>query len=362
MTRPSHSKALVYSGLHGKLELREVPIPVLKADQALVRVRGCTLCGSDLHSLHGRRQVPTPTILGHEIVGEMVEMGERFPPFDMQNKQLRLGDQVTWAIVANCGSCFYCRRGLEQKCERACKYGHMGFDSQHELSGGLAEYCVLAPGTKTLKLPDGARLEVYTPASCATATIMAALDALMIPPTDSSDIVMIGAGMLGLTACAVAKTCGWKRIVAIDPVEEKRKLSLRFGATHAFSPEEWTADFVRNPGFGCDAVIELSGACSMIIPAIESLRIGGQLVLVGAVFPVSPISILPEQVIRRQLTLRGIHNYRPDHLLTAVKFLAESGNDFPFAELVTSWHALAEIETLVQDGLPASVARIGVKP
>jgi len=362
MTRPSHSKALVYSGLHGKLELREVPIPVLTKDQALVRVTSCTLCGSDLHSLHGRRQVPTPTILGHEIVGEIVEMGEQFPPLDIQNKALRLGDHVTWAIVANCGSCFYCRRGLEQKCERACKYGHMGFDSQHELSGGLAEYCVLVSGTQAIKLPDGARLEVFTPASCATATVMAALEALMIPPTDNSHIAIIGAGMLGLTACAVAKTRGWKRIVAIDPVQGKREMAQQFGATYAFSPEDWTADFVRNRDYGCDAVIELSGAPSMIVPGMESLRIGGQLVLVGAVFPVPPISLLPEQVIRRQLTLRGIHNYRPEHLRSAVQFLAESGPDFPFAELVTSWHALAEVETLVQGGLPANVVRIGVKP
>lgn len=361
MTRPTHSKALVYAGHHGKLELQEIPIPILTPEQALVRVTGCTLCGSDLHSLHGRRQVPMPTILGHEIVGEIVEMGELFPPHDMQNKSLRLGDQITWAIVANCGNCFYCRRGLEQKCERACKYGHMGFGSGHELSGGLAEYCVLAAGTHTIKLPDSARLEVFTPASCATATVMAALETLR-PPTDNSHIVFIGAGMLGLTACSVAKASGWKRIVAIDPVQAKREMALRFGATQAYSPEEWQAEFSQSRDYGCDAVVELSGAQAMIVPGVESLRIGGQLVLVGAVFPVPPVSLLPEQLIRRQLTLRGIHNYRPEHLRSAVQFLAESGNNFPFAELVTIWHTLSEVEAIVQDGLSANVVRVGVRP
>ena len=117
-----------------------------------------------------------------------------------------------------------------------------------------------------------------------------------------------------------------------------------------------------NRDYGCDAVVEMSGAHSMIEPAIESLRIGGELVLVGAVFPVPPVSLLPEQVIRRQLTLRGIHNYRPEHLRSAVQFLAESGNDFPFAEIVSSWHSLSEVETRVQNGLPSNVVRIGVKP
>ena len=93
MTRPTHSQALVYSGDHGKLELTELAIPTLKPDQALVRVTGCTLCGSDLHSLHGRRQVPMPTILGHEIVGEIVEMGSSvFRPLICRT------NRCTWAI------------------------------------------------------------------------------------------------------------------------------------------------------------------------------------------------------------------------------------------------------------------------
>lgn len=362
MIRPSHSKALVYSGVHGKLELRELPIPALDPNQAIVRVTACTLCGSDLHSLHGRRQVPIPTVLGHEIVGEIIEMGELFPRKDMQNKPLHLGDQITWAIVANCGSCFYCLRGLEQKCERASKYGHMGFDSRHELSGGLAEYCVLAAGTHTVKLPDGAMLEVFTPASCATATVMAAFDAISSPPTLESHVAIIGAGMLGLTACAVAKSRGWNRIVVIDPVPSKREMAVRFGATHAYSPEDWAAATAGGRRYGCDAVIELSGAQPMIVPAIESLRIGGELVLVGAVFPVPPISLLPEQVIRRQLTLRGIHNYRPEHLRTAIAFLTEFGSDFPFRELVGTWHSLTEVEALVQEGLTNNVVRVGVRP
>ncbi len=155
MMRPARSKALVYSGQSSQLTLTELDIPPLQPDQALVRVDSCTLCGSDLHSLHGRRQVPTPTILGHEIVGSIVEMGNEFPQSDMQGEPLKLGDRVTWAIVANCSACFYCQRELEQKCENACKYGHMGFDSGFVLSGGLAEYCVLAFGTHVIKVPNG---------------------------------------------------------------------------------------------------------------------------------------------------------------------------------------------------------------
>lgn len=362
MTRLVRSRALVYSGQSGRLELAELDIPPLKPDQALVRVDGCTLCGSDLHSLHGRRQVPTPTILGHEIVGSIVAMGDTFPRSDMQSQRLDLGHRVTWAIVANCGVCFYCRRGLEQKCEHACKYGHMGFDSGHVLSGGLAEYCVLASGTHTIKVPSTVSLEIITPANCATATVMAAMCDLPDPLADDSHIAILGAGMLGLTACAVARQRGWKKIVAIDPVVSKREMAMRFGATHSFSPEEWLVNAKSSHRYGYDAVLELSGAHEMIMPSLESLRIGGHFVLVGAVFPVPPITLLPEQLIRRQITLRGVHNYRPQHLMEAVQFLTQHGQTLPFAELVSGWHKLSEVEALVKHGLSASQVRVGVQP
>ena len=168
--------------------------------------------------------------------------------------------------------------------------------------------------------------------------------------------------MLGLTACAVARQRGWREVVVVDPVLSKRELAARFGATQACSPEDWLSQPKFNGGFGFDAVLELSGAQVMMIPALESLRIGGHLVLVGAVFPVPPISLMPEQLIRRQITLRGIHNYRPSHLLEAVQFLSRYGQVYPFDELVSSWHGLAEVETLIFKGLPTNQVRVGVKP
>ncbi len=361
MMRPIICKALVYAGESGRLELMELNVPPLAIGQALVRVDGCTLCGSDLHSLHGRRQVPTPTILGHEIVGSIVEMDDAFPKLDMQGESLAIGDRITWAIVANCGKCFYCQRGLEQKCENACKYGHMGFDSGYKLSGGLAEYCLLAPGTHVIKVPSSVSLELITPASCATATVMAAMSDLPNPTANESHIAIIGAGMLGVTACAVAKHRGWRKIVIVDPVPSKRDLAKRFGATEASSPEDWLYHAKVNRGYGCDAVLELSGAQPMMVPALESLRIGGHLVLVGAVFPVPPISLLPEQLIRSQITLRGIHNYRPRHLQEAVHFLTQHGTTFPFVELVSRWYGLTDVKALIESGLPQGPLRIGVQ-
>lgn len=191
---------------------------------------------------------------------------------------------------------------------------------------------------------------------------MAAMSDLPDPLANDSQIAIIGAGVLALTTCAVARQRGWREVVVVDPVPSKRDLARRFGATQAFEPEDWLVSSKLNKGYGFDAVLELSGAQAMMVPAVESLRMDGHLVLVGAVFPVPPISLLPEQLIRRLITLRGVHNYRPKHLLEAVQFLTQHGQAFPFAELVASWHDLTEVEALVQNGLPSSQVRVGVKP
>lgn len=168
--------AAVFDGSAGELQLREFPIPVPIGSEMLVRVLGCTLCGSDLHTLDGRRSVPIPTVLGHEIVGELLDSGDSASQCDMSGQPIRVGDRLTWAIVASCGTCFFCTRGLSQKCLHAIKYGHEAIQPGRELLGGLAEYCLLVPGTSILRLPDDMPLSVACPASCATATCISEFD------------------------------------------------------------------------------------------------------------------------------------------------------------------------------------------
>src|SRR5687768_16483782 len=137
----SVSRAAVFQGPNQPLELRDVPLPRLAEGEALVRVRLCTLCGSDLSTYRGKRSTPVPTILGHEITGELVELGGRTAKHDLRGDMVAVGHRVTWSIAAHCGSCFACTHAMPQKCERLFKYGHERLDDAHPLSGGLAEYC-----------------------------------------------------------------------------------------------------------------------------------------------------------------------------------------------------------------------------
>lgn len=356
----SSSLAAVFSGTAGKIELQRLARPEPAADETLVRVLGCTLCGSDLHTIEGRRSTPTPTILGHEIVGRIEAFGEGSPRRDIAGQQLQLGDRVTWSIVASCGDCFFCERGLPQKCVRAVKYGHEAFRPGRELLGGLAEHCLLVPGTAIVRLPDQLPLAVACPASCATATVAAALDAA--GDLAGRSVCILGAGLLGLTAAAMARARGAVEVLCAEVHPARRALATRFGATHAVVPAA-LAETVSTlpPPAGVDVALELSGAPAAFEAMLPLMRIGGKIILVGSVFPAPPVGLSLEQVVRKHLTLRGIHNYAPEHLLAAVQFLQENHRRFPFAELVAEWHPLKDIDLALQRARDPNHIRIGIR-
>jgi len=355
------SRAAVFHGQAGRLELLSLATPVPQPGEILTRVLGCTLCGSDLHSVEGRRTVPVPTILGHEIVGEIQALGPDTRAQDLTGQPLGVGDRVTWGIVANCGSCFYCQRDLPQKCLRAVKYGHEAFRPGRELLGGLAEHCLLVPGTSLLRVPDELPLEVACPASCATATVAAALESA--GEIRDRVIAVLGAGMLGLTACAMARAAGAADVVCVDRQPARCARAQRFGATLACGPEDFSRGISeRTEGRGADVVLELTGSNAAFESVWPHVRLGGRIVLVGAVFASNPVPIALEQLVRRQLTLSGIHNYAPRHLVAAMKFLAENHERFPFANLVTAWHDLDDVARAFTAASDAGAIRIGVRP
>jgi alcohol dehydrogenase len=287
------------------------------------------------------------------------------PVVDLAGRPLAVGDRVTWSIAASCGECFFCRRDLPQKCERLFKYGHEKIEAAHPLSGGLAEYCHLARGTALLRVPDALPDEVACPANCATATVAAALRVA----GDCRDAVVLiqGAGMLGLTASAMAKSRGARVIMVTDPDANRLPWALRFGATHAIHLKPGSDELAQTmhaatDGRGVDVALELSGSPEAIEAGLRLLRIGGRYMLVGAVFPARDVAISAEQIVRRLLRIEGVHNYAPIDLETAVEFLAANYTSYPFAELVSGRFELADAEAAFQFALSTKSPRVAIVP
>src|SRR5690606_1932517 len=161
--------AAIWHGTDARFRLTELPLPRPRSGEVLVRNRAATLCGSDLPTIAGGRTTPLPTVLGHEMVGEVVDVGGGALTVD--GRPVEPGMRVTWSIGASCGSCVRCTRGIPQKCLRLRKYGHEAVEPDWQLSGGLASHCHVVAGTAFVEVPATVLDAVAAPANCATATI-----------------------------------------------------------------------------------------------------------------------------------------------------------------------------------------------
>ena len=346
---PSTSLAAVFRAAGEPLTLERFPIPALAGGEALVRVRCATICGSDLHSWSGRRHSPMPSILGHEMVGEIAGMGP-LGARDYRGRPLGPGDRVTWSMVWSCGVCFYCRHGLRPKCERLMKFGHEKLAPGRVLIGGMAEYCHLPEGTAIFLVPPGVPDAVASPANCATATVAAVFR--NAGSVEGEVVVVHGAGMLGLTACAMAASGGARCVVAIEPDPRRREQALRFGADHAFDsalpPAEIAARVKElSQGRGADAGLEFAGYPESVELGVGLLRMGGRFVMAGATFPSRPLQLDAAQLVRRMIRIVGVYNYSPEDLECALAFLAAAVDRFPFADLVGASFPLREVNAAI---------------
>ena len=197
-----------------RLVVKEVPKPSPEADEVLIRVAVCGLCGTDVKLYQGEYAAKTPVILEHEFSGEVVEIGEAV-------RQLKVGDRVVSDPNESCGACEWCRSGRPCFCEYLAAYGV-------RRNGGFAQF-VLVREKGTCKIPPGLDFEQATftePVSCA----IHAVDRANIKPGES--VALIGGGPVGQILLQLAKVARTDKLVMITRSEWKLKLAKELGATH----------------------------------------------------------------------------------------------------------------------------------
>jgi putative phosphonate catabolism associated alcohol dehydrogenase len=346
---------------HGKpFEICERPIPSPGENEVLVQISLATLCGSDLHTVSGRRAAPTPCVLGHEIVGVVAAPTK---VRDAYGEPLREGDRVTWSIMASCGECDYCTaRNLPQKCEKLFKYGH----ADGELSGGFAEYVILRPGTAIYRLPDAVSDAEAVPLNCAFSTVLSGLEQIGTHPGESA--VVQGSGMLGIYAACYLREAGYKIVAIVDQVAQRLQIAERFGATHTFNLSEMSAEQVGESlqnltdGRGIDLAVEVSGAPAAFTNSVEWLGLGGRCLTLGYVYPNADVTVDAHKLVTKCLTIRGNHNYHPSALGEAIRFVEEKRGQYPFGDLIGATYPLTEIDAAFERAMEGALIRIAVDP
>ncbi|HOO90177.1 MAG TPA: zinc-binding dehydrogenase [Syntrophales bacterium] len=361
---PVKAKAAVMTVQKQDLEFIEYPLPTVEEGCILVRITCCTICGSDVHSWLGHRSAPVPMILGHEIVGKIVELG-RGVTHDGADKVLKIGDRITWTIMDNCGKCYYCRdKGLPMKCRSLRKYGHDSCADPPHFKGGFAEYCYITPGTCVFKVPESLTDEEAAPANCALGTVVAAWEAAEVKPFEN--VLIQGAGALGFYASALASHYGCKRIIVTDILDHRLDFIKRFGATDTMNvrnmKEEEIVEAIKGltDGHGVDCAMEVAGVPSLIGLGLRCLRIGGRYIEVGCVFNGADFSYDAGDIVFRRLTLRGIHNYDAKHLKAGLELLDARHKDFPFSEIVTHRVRLDDINEGLRIAESGEAVRVAV--
>lgn len=350
-----------FHGVGIPFEVCEMPMAATSND-ILVRVSLSTICGSDLHTVSGRRGADTPCVLGHEIVGTLAA------PTNLRSATgatLREGDRVTWSMTACCGACDYCvNRNLPQKCETMFKYGHARNEGVSALSGGFATHILLRPGTAIYPIPDAVTDREVVPINCALATVVNGLEAIGMQSGETA--VIHGAGMLGIYAACYLQENGYAHVAVVDLNDERLRIARQFGATHTFNPDKTSvADIdaalkALTNGRGADLGVEVSGATVGIPNLVTWLGIGGRCLTLGYVYPEAHISVDAHQLVTKCITLRGVHNYHHTSLGTALRFVEENRTRYAFGELIGKTYPLADINTAFADAMDQEALRIAI--
>lgn len=363
---PTSGRLAVYDAPGKPFELRSFPLRPPRAGEVLVRIRMSTICRSDIHSYLGHRPNPCPGVLGHEIIGTIVSLGAGVTK-DMRGDALAEGDRITWSEYFIPGDNYYTEvLDIPQKSPGVDKYGHIAVATDPHHHGGFGEYCYILPRSWILKLPADLTDEEATPINCGVATVICVTEKAAVAMGEA--VVVQGLGLLGLYACAIAKARGARLVIGLDNVAARRALSARFGADHAFDPSSMSeAGLVTKVKAlcrpeGADAVIELCGHPEVIPAGIEYLRVGGRYVLGGLVNPDAFVRIDANRILRKLITLSGVHNYHPRHLIQALDFVHVNRKRFPFHDLVDGKYRLEDVGKAMQDAADRKVLRAAIIP
>ncbi|OBF20820.1 L-threonine 3-dehydrogenase [Mycobacterium kubicae] len=335
-------KLALLTAYGGPIELAEFPLTPTAPGTAALKLRMAGICGSDLHIFRGELPLPCPYAMGHEMVGEIAELGEGVTT-DATGAPLAVGDRVVTPYFWTCGQCHACARGRSHACQNLMAGEFRTQDQPPHFVAAYGEYYYTTRRQPLYKVPDDLSDEAVTPLNCALAQVLFALSDVRLGDT----VVIQGAGGLGINAAAVARTAGAAEVIVIDKIAARLDVAADFGATHCIDASGLSAAEVaesvraRTDGIGADWVLEVVGIPGVIPDGLGLLNNGGTLLEVGNVGMGRTFELDPSILVYGNKSVRGVMLYDPVTLAIGLKFLQHT--KFPFHRLMPEPFHLADV-------------------
>ena len=286
-------KALLLSK-YRHLEITDLPNPTPGPGEILVKVAACGICGSDVHGYDGSsgRRIP-PIVMGHEAAGRVAKVGPQVTGWSE-------GDRVTFDSTISCGACRYCARGEINLCDHRRVLGVSCAD--YSCAGAFAEY-VIVPQRIVYRLPDNLS---FSEAAMLEA-VAVAVHAVALSKISSGDCALVlGAGMIGLLTLQALRAAGCSTVYVADVDASRLKLAKEVGATETLhaTGDDLVSEVLRlTNNAGVDVAVEAVGIDATVRAAVNSVRKGGTVTLVGNITP--EVTLPLQKAVTRQIRLQG---------------------------------------------------------
>jgi len=331
------------------LEMRELPLPEIGPEDALLQVEACGICGSDYEQYEGALPVRFPVIPGHEPVGRIAEIGDEAA----RRWRVKVGDRVCVETLIPCGFCVSCVRGEYRLCNghrRFNAYGYLSLDVPPALWGGYAEYLYLDPHALVHSIDDSTAPEIAVLFNPLGAGFRWAVEMPGLSVGDA--IVILGPGQRGLASVIAAREAGAGCIIVTGLAADEGKLALarEFGAHHAINVEtDDAASIVREATSGrmADVVVDVTSySVEAVNQAINLARRGGTVVLAGTKGPKAVPEFLSDRIVVKELTVKGAFGVDYGNYERAVRLI--ESRKYPLERMHTHTLPLAEAERAIR--------------
>ncbi len=349
-----------------QVELREYEVAPPEPGGILLEIIRANVCGSELHIWRGHHPtVRMGSVLGHEMLGRVLTLGAGVET-DYAGRPLRPGDRVACAYFLTCRKCPACQRGRFNLCEHCYRFWSRPAEMPPHFHGAFATHYYVHPDQYVYKIPDAVPDASAASANCALSELLFGLDQAAVAAGEQ--VVVQGAGGLGLCALAVAKERGARTIV-IDGIPRRLEQARRFGAGEVVdmredeTPERRAARIQElTGGAGGDVVVEVTGVPAAFSEAVLLARPGGRVVELGNISPGHTTPFDPGTLTRRSVQILPAIRYHPWYLKRALDFLEATRTRYPFDKLLDAEYPLRDVGRALEDSDQRRVTRATLIP